>query len=256
MDDPIKSFGGVASGLARGPLGIIALFIVLVYGFASTVAAFGGSFSPAERLPLIYFMVLFPVVVLAVFSWLVSRHSTKLYPPTDFKDENTFLEIQRMQLSAVASLTAASVAKGDPASGVNVERTVEVVQRVSKRIRTSSTKEILWVDDRPENNIYTQRAFEAVGAAVTLAESTDVALRLLKNKKFDVIISDMGRREGPREGYVLLDRIRKNGLDTPFFIHAASGSAEHKRETEAHGGQGCTNNPSELFKMVTDIIDR
>ena len=53
-------------GLARNSLGIIALFIVLVYGFASLVTAFAGSFTAAERLPLIYFLILFPVLVLIV----------------------------------------------------------------------------------------------------------------------------------------------------------------------------------------------
>lgn len=36
----IKSFGQTAKGLARNPLGIIALFIVLVYGVAGLVTAF------------------------------------------------------------------------------------------------------------------------------------------------------------------------------------------------------------------------
>ena len=53
MNDQMKSFGETAKSLARNPLGIIALFIVMVYGFASIVAAFAGSFTAAERLPLI-----------------------------------------------------------------------------------------------------------------------------------------------------------------------------------------------------------
>ncbi len=56
MSDETRSFGGTAKSLARNPLGTIALFIVLVYGFASLVTAFAGSFTSAERLPLIYFL--------------------------------------------------------------------------------------------------------------------------------------------------------------------------------------------------------
>lgn len=37
MNDQTKSFGETAKSLARNPPGIIALFIVLVYGFASLV---------------------------------------------------------------------------------------------------------------------------------------------------------------------------------------------------------------------------
>jgi len=65
MQDNVKSFGEVASGLAKSPLGIIALFIVLVYGFASLVTTFSSSLSSSERMPLVYFLVLFPVW----FSW-------------------------------------------------------------------------------------------------------------------------------------------------------------------------------------------
>ena len=51
MRDQFRNIGDTAKGLARNPLGIIALFIVLVYGFASLVTAFAGSFTSAERLP-------------------------------------------------------------------------------------------------------------------------------------------------------------------------------------------------------------
>jgi uncharacterized BrkB/YihY/UPF0761 family membrane protein len=67
MPDSSSSFGSSAAALARNPLGIIALFIVLVYGFASLVTAFSAAFVESERRPLIYFMVFFPVLVLLVF---------------------------------------------------------------------------------------------------------------------------------------------------------------------------------------------
>jgi CheY-like chemotaxis protein len=84
--------------------------------------------------------------------------------------------------------------------------------------------------------------------------STTEALSELAKQRFAVIISDMGRREGPREGYVLLDALRKQGDKTPLFFYAASSRLEHKRETAEHGGQGCTSNAQELFQMVTKAI--
>jgi len=62
MSGDLKTFGDTAKGLAKNPLGIIALFIVLVYGFAALVTAFSASLSESERLPLIWFLVLFPVL--------------------------------------------------------------------------------------------------------------------------------------------------------------------------------------------------
>ena len=110
------------------------------------------------------------------------------------------------------------------------------------------------MDDRPENNTYERQAFEEIGLQFTLAQSTDEALETLTTSQYAAIISDMGRREGPREGYVLLDRLRAEGNLTPLFFYASSNAPEHKRETLNHGGQGCTNNPQELFDMVIRAV--
>jgi CheY-like chemotaxis protein len=254
MSNQLKEFGQVAKGLARNPLGIIALFIVLVYGFACLVTAFTRSLAPGERAPLIYFLVIFPVLVLGVFTWLVSRHSGKLFAPADFKDESNYV---KMQLSAVASLSVASsknpLNPGEP----DLERTVLAVQQ-SAPARSSGPhgwrNQILWVDDRPENNVYERKAFEAVGLRFSLSLNTTDALDQLSRQTFDAVISDMGRKEGPREGYVLLDGMRARGDRTPVFFYASSRAPEHVRESREHGAQGCTNDPNELFQMVTRAV--
>jgi CheY-like chemotaxis protein len=253
MNDQIKTFGDVATGLARNPLGIIALFIVLVYGFASLVTTFAGTLSAAERMPLIYFLIGFPILVLAVFTWLVSKHSGKLFAPGDFKNEDNYV---KMQLSAVASLAVAASKEG-PSSEAQVQHIVEVVRGTAPstpKFGDGWRDHVLWVDDRPNNNIHERRAFEAVGLRFTLALSTKEALVALAKQQFAAVISDMGRREGPREGYVLLDALRKQDNRIPLFFYASSNAPEHKRETADHGGQGCTNDPQELFQMVTKAV--
>jgi hypothetical protein len=78
--------------LVKNPIGIIALFISLIYGFANLLlGATATSLTSDERHPLILFIVLFPVVVLVVFYLLVSRHHGKLYAPGDYKDDKSFL---------------------------------------------------------------------------------------------------------------------------------------------------------------------
>lgn len=93
MPQDIESFGGTATKLSQSPLGIIALFIVLVYGFAALVVGLGRNLNDATITPLIWFMVLFPVLVLGVFGWLVSRHHTKLYAPKDYPKAEHFLQV-------------------------------------------------------------------------------------------------------------------------------------------------------------------
>jgi len=162
-----------------------------------------------------------------------------------------------MQMTAVASLVAASTKSDTPASETDIEKIVEAVRQALPAERQKSEdwhNHILWVDDRPNNNVYERRAFEAVGLRFTLTLSTNEALDLLKRNKYAAIISDMGRREGPREGYVLLDTLRREGNQTPFFIYAGSNLPEHKLEAFEHGAQGSTNNPEELFQMVMKAI--
>ena len=78
--------------LVKNPIGIIALFISLIYGFANLLlGATATSLTPDERSPLIMFIVLFPVVVLGIFYLLVSKHHGKLYAPGDYKDDKSFL---------------------------------------------------------------------------------------------------------------------------------------------------------------------
>lgn len=258
METDLKGFTSSAKGFTKSPLGIIALFIVLVYGFASLVVSFGQNIGDNVT-PLIYFMVIFPVIVFAGFLWLVAKHHKKLYGPSDYKDEDNFVKVQ---MSTAMSLAAASARQ--PENGQNpelsqkhLEKILELVSRTSKRekINTSANR-ILWVDDRPENNIYERKAFEAQGVEFSLALNTDEALDLIHNNDYVAIISDMGRKEGPQEGYKLLEQIRNLGNNVPFFIYAGSNAPEHKKMARERGAQGTTNRADELYKMVMNTIKR
>jgi CheY-like chemotaxis protein len=255
MSDQTKSFGDIAQKLARNPLGIIALFIVLVYGLAAVVTTFGGSLSSAERLPLIYFLVGFPILVLAVFTWLVSQHSSKLFAPSDFRNEDNYIRT----LTATASLAVASVKADAPLSSSDLQTVIATVQQAGTAADNALDgpywrNHILWVDDLPDNNINERRAFEAMGISFTIALSTNEALQELANRRFAAVISDMGRMEGPREGYVLLDRLRDSGNRTPLFFYTSLNSPEHAQEAIDHDGQGSTDNPQELFRIVMRTV--
>ncbi len=89
----MKEFMDKAKGLTRNPLGIIALFISLIYGFACLVLGFAsGQLTSGERLPLIWFLIGFPILILFSFIYLVVNHHNKLYAPSDYKDERNFFK--------------------------------------------------------------------------------------------------------------------------------------------------------------------
>ena len=129
MNDPVRSLGEIAGKLARNPLGIIALFIVLIYGLATATTIYTGNLTPSERLPLTWFLVLFPVLVLLSFIHLVIHHSDKLYGPGDFRDEANF-----MQLKTAVLLGAAAAKKQNPA-------TDDVHARARKLARTNTLRD-------------------------------------------------------------------------------------------------------------------
>jgi CheY-like chemotaxis protein len=121
--------------------------------------------------------------------------------------------------------------------------------------KTKANKLILWVDDCPENNVYIRDILENYGLDFDLALNTNSALKHLKNDDYAMVISDMGRKEGPREGYALLEQMRKSGNDTPFIIFAAHGSSiENKIEAQRMGAQGSSNIVSETVDMVLKTI--
>jgi CheY-like chemotaxis protein len=247
-------FAESALGFTKSPLGIIALFIVLVYGFASLVVGFGSGLSEHVA-PLIYFMVFFPVLVFTGFLWLVAKHHNKLYGPSDFRNEDNYI---KAQMATAVSLGAAFAKQPENSAGVTEMQLRDIVNVVSNVPRQNKHEKwrnrILWVDDRPENNVYERQAFEAQGIEFSLALSTNEALELLKTNKFAAIISDMGRKEGPQEGYVLLEKLRAMGDRTPFMIYAASNLPEHKKMARERGAIGSTNRADELYQTVMGAV--
>lgn len=133
---------------------------------------------------------------------------------------------------------------------------VKISDRNPPKAVSVDFKHILWVDDQPNNNSYIRQLFEAKGFRFTLATSTADALIFLKQQRPGAVISDMGRVEGPREGYVLLEQIRKNNDQTPIFFYSAAYNTERKERAIALGAQGFTNDGSELLKIVIAEIEK
>jgi CheY-like chemotaxis protein len=253
MENNVGKIAESAKVFTKSPLGIIGLFVVFVYGFASLILMYGKDFVCGTCI-LIYFLVSFPIVVFFGFLWLVVKHSNKLYGPADYIDEENFVTIQ---MATMIPLLVATVKQPDSTENVTwfQERLEEIFKTVSKTIskkkRSSSKNRILWVDDNPDNNIYERKAFESMGITFdTKALNTKKALELLNKNDYVAIISDMGRKEGPDEGYVLLENIRELGIDIPFFIYTSTSSQEDQEMVIQKGGQGITHIPDELYKMV------
>jgi CheY-like chemotaxis protein len=164
---------------------------------------------------------------------------------------------------AVAALAAAAASQAGPGAAPDTtardaRAAADVVAEVvtPRVIRKAGRSTVLWVDDRPNNNVHERQALEALGVSFVLVKSTWEAIEKLKHGSFDAIISDMGRPSDRRAGYTLLDKLRAAGDQTPFIIYAGSRDPEHRAESIRHGAVGCTNRPDELFEMVLRALSR
>jgi len=168
----------------------------------------------------------------------------------------TVEDFKQLITGAVSLANATAKTEGRSINQKDISEASANLANANKNLEHSDIRRttILWVDDRPENNRYEREAFSALGFKFDLALSTNEALQKLKSKKYSAIISDMGRVEGLREGYVLLEKVRETDKATPYFIYAGSNSLEHKIETEKGGAQGTTNKPHELIEMVTKYV--
>jgi hypothetical protein len=76
----------------RNPLSIIALFISLIYGISALLlGASIESLTPDNQERLVWFIILFPIGILLAFLYLVTQHHRKLYSPSDFRTDESFL---------------------------------------------------------------------------------------------------------------------------------------------------------------------
>lgn len=98
-DNSLLNNSTAVSNLVKNPLGIIGLFILLVYGIASLLLGLGGKtiFSENQIWLIIIFLVLFPAIVLYVFYELVTKNHQKLYSPKDYHDDKSFLDALGME---------------------------------------------------------------------------------------------------------------------------------------------------------------
>lgn len=74
----------------KNPIGVIGLFLVLTEAIASAVIV-KSNLNDFQNTILVVFVVLFPCIVLWVFYLLVTKHHKKLYSPSDYKDEQNFV---------------------------------------------------------------------------------------------------------------------------------------------------------------------
>jgi CheY-like chemotaxis protein len=166
------------------------------------------------------------------------------------------IRILSEKIATALSRTTAAPPMRLPRDETNREAAFERASKVIKNEERPADvkidrKQVLWVDDRPGNNIHERSAMARYGIDFDLALSTSQALEQTRNNRFDAIVSDMSRPPDHRAGYTLLRALRERGDVTPFFIYAASDASRRLGEALSRGAQGSTNVAAVL---ITDLL--
>lgn len=208
--------------LVRNPLGIVALFISLIYAFANLLlGATVSSLTEQERYPLIIFIVLFPVVVLGVFYRLVSKHHGKLYAPGDYKDDQSFLRTlspQERQEKLEREVAESLPDRGAPES---LSFPSEALPATTKTERVFTTDAVspslaqLYDEIRNTESAavsYLEREFGLAEARDIAIENTGVSFDALLKSGDKPLFAEVKTLRAPIRSSNLLDRVLYNAV--------------------------------------------
>ena len=132
-------------------------------------------------------------------------------------------------------------------------REPETYERQKLQSRLSGVR-VLLVDDDEDTLDLLGAALTQASAVVTAASSAEDAIHAFGLAEFDVIVSDIAMPN--EDGYQLIQRIRKSGLDRgtiPAVAITAYAKDEDREKAFSAGYQGFLAKPIELSDLVTAI---
>jgi CheY-like chemotaxis protein len=164
--------------------------------------------------------------------------------------------LQRVLEAAAGQIEQANIAKGGgPLNAALIRRQAQSL------IDTRNQKRVLWVDDRPEGNLFEIAALNKLQIEVLIARSTDEAMASIAadTEGFNLVISDWERYGEPAQaGLELLQRLRRAHKTMPVvYYHGCfepkhrAGRAEHAKRAGAFGEAIV---PSELLGLVVKAL--
>ena len=126
-----------------------------------------------------------------------------------------------------------------------------------EKISSPSTAKLLWVDDRPDANVYERARVKDAGYDLLQAASTTAALRsLASDGPVSLIITDMARVEAggnynTTAGLDLIRDLRKAGDMTPVIVYSSRRSlAPVLDDLQQLPNVTYTTSPTELISLI------
>ncbi len=187
-------FIGSAKTLAKNPLGIIALFIVMVYAVASIVMSLGeAEFYSNPFHPAVLFLAGFPAVVLSAFTYLVACHHEKLYAPSDFLDQRDFVRLKNFPRKLSRSEPGVAVSdKSDQSISADEIESIEsrYAQLIEDDLALLHTADVVTRRTSPRSGRYRVRVWvERVSADKRLTDVESVTYHVWNDFDTPVLVT-------------------------------------------------------------------
>lgn len=117
---------------------------------------------------------------------------------------------------------------------------------------------VLWVDDHPEENALIIDRLERNGIRVDTVESTDDGVRMLNQRRYGAVISDMVRNEAGAQvsdaGLRMLTAVRHHDTKLPFLIYSNAPEAQTERAQALAGGAALVSSSAVSLVSTLDEL--
>ena len=119
---------------------------------------------------------------------------------------------------------------------------------------------VLWVDDRPANNEYERQVLRPHGLVFDNVVSTSEAIEQLMNERYDLVITDLGRRTSSDRsndaGATFLQHPAVRSGGPPVLVYAGRWAVARRDELLRFGAADVTANREQLIETVLRILGR
>ena len=115
-------------------------------------------------------------------------------------------------------------------------------------------KTVLIIDDEPNIRVLLQEEFEDFNADVSVAESGQAALELLKEKHFDIVFTDIKMPNG--DGMWLISQIQNKLRQQPQIYLCSGYSSYSSQDLKELGVTKVFQKPFDFLTVVSEIIER
>ena len=259
----------VSDWLTKIIVGVGLVHLTTLPSRAQSVAEF---IAPSLGLPTIVAIPLAGGIMLfySVLGFLIGYLLTRIYLSVIIKWADTQVMTQNIRLESGTEIPMDTLARLQQTQMNDLQQTVaQVVSQMPEgstvltesgdKAYPAAVRRLLWVDDVPDNNTLYVEQLTRAGIVVDQARTTNAALDLIAQKKYDAVISDMTRHEDgkkiPDAGIVLARLVRQVHPDIPFIIFCGSrNAANNGAAAKAAGVRLVTSSGTRLIAALEKLL--